>query len=238
MSKTDINNAIPETNIDVFTAYNNLMFSGDLRVMSKMLKRTEFFLQTKNLPGDILEFGVFKGASMALWLTLKQVYTPNSQSKVIGFDFFGKQQTLNVLDGEDKECMKAVLSRASTEEISLPAVTSKLESMSCNVKEKKDFILVQGNASETSLQMRTRNPGLKIKLLYMDLDLQKPTYDVLMNLWDNVMVGGIIVFDEYAFHCWSESAGVDQFLKEKKVKEQLQTTGVLAPTAYIVKSGY
>lgn len=53
-----------------------------------MIKRSELYLNVKDIVGDILEFGVFKGASIALWSKLINMYEPNSITKVIGFDFF------------------------------------------------------------------------------------------------------------------------------------------------------
>jgi hypothetical protein len=37
-------------------------------------------------------------------------------------------------------------------------------------------------------------------------------------MWDNVTKGGIIVFDEYGYHSWSESKGVDKFIQEKNLE--------------------
>ena len=74
---------------------------------------------------------------------------------------------------------------------------------------------------------------MKISLLYLDLDLAQPTYDVLNAAWDRVSRGGIVVFDEYAFHHWSESQGADQFFKDKNV--QIKNLNYIAPSAYIIK---
>ena len=85
---SDIYNSVKETPQTVYDNYNNLIFSGDSRVFNKMIKKVELYLKVKELAGDILEFGVFKGAGMALFLNLKMMYEPNSLMKVIGFDFF------------------------------------------------------------------------------------------------------------------------------------------------------
>jgi hypothetical protein len=69
----------------------------------------------------------------------------------------------------------------------------------------------------------------------MDLDLGEPTLKVLENLWKHVVIGGIIVFDEYAYHIWDESIGVDIFLKSIKEKYTFFKTDVVAPTMYLVK---
>ena len=51
--------------------------------------------------------------------------------------------------------------------------------------------------------------------------------------WDRIVPGGVIVFDEYAYHTWSESNGVDRFLKGKNLN--LLNTHIATPTAYIIK---
>jgi hypothetical protein len=65
------------------------------------------------------------------------------------------------------------------------------------------------------------------------MDLDKPTYETLNTLWNNVVKGGIIIFDEYAYHSWSESNGADRFMKEMNLT--LHTTNIKAPTGYIIK---
>ena len=70
--------------------------------------------------------------------------------------------------------------------------------------------------------------------MYMDLDLEVPTYNTLVNLWDNVTKGGIVVFDEYGYHKWSESKGVDQFINERNI--EIKNLNFMCPTAYIKKT--
>ena len=96
-----------------------------------------------------------------------------------------------------------------------------------------EFDLVEGDVSLTSKEYSKENPGLKISLLYMDLDLEEPTYNTLVNLWGNVTKGGIVVFDEYGYHKWSEYKGVDRFINENHI--EIKTLNFNAPTAYIKK---
>jgi hypothetical protein len=69
----------------------------------------------------------------------------------------------------------------------------------------------------------------------LDVDLEIPTRDTLTALWDRVVPGGMVVFDEYAYHAWGESNAVDAFMKEHGGGRQLHTTGIAAPTAYLIK---
>lgn len=218
----------------IYNSYNTLLFSNDFRVFSKMTKRIELYLKIFNLPGDILEFGVFKGAGMALWLKLKNMYEPNSNTKIIGFDIFSENITIDNLTGNNKILMQSVLSRVDKNDLNIETINSKLKEIS----DSDNFLLIKGDASYTSKEFTEKNVGARIKLLYMDMDLDKPTFDTLMNLWDNIVVNGIIVLDEYGYHCWDESRGVDRFLKTIRGKYTLTNTLIGSPTVYITKTMY
>lgn len=227
-SDNQIYNGIEETHQSVYDFYNNFIFSKDTRVFNKMMKRSELYLKVKDIVGNICEFGVFKGASISLWLKLIDMYEPNSITKVFGFDFFNPENVINNLNGLNKKMMTDVVNRVKKDELSLEAVNEKL-SYSTRYK------LIQGDAVDKTSIFVTNNPGLKIKLLYMDLDVGEPTYQILLKLWDNVSVNGIIVFDEYAYHKWDESIGVDKFLKTIKGKYEQFPTLIFSPTFYIKK---
>ena len=77
-------------------------------------------------------------------------------------------------------------------------------------------------------------PGFRISILYMDLDIEEPTYNVLNNMWDRIVSGGVVVFDEYAYHSWSESNAVDKFIKEHNLV--LHRTNIQTPTAFVIKN--
>jgi hypothetical protein len=223
-------NSIKETEQTVYDSYNNLLFSADSRVFNKMMKKSELYLKVKDLAGDILEFGVFKGAGMALFLNLKMMYEPNSLMKVIGFDFFNSVALTNTLDGLNKTMMTAVLNRVSNEELLIENVKKQLSKFN-----EDTYKLIEGDAVSSSIQYNIENPGARIKLLYMDIDVGESTYKILKTLWNKVVQNGIVVFDEYAYHKWDESDGVDKFLKEIEGQYSFIDTKIGSPTSYIIK---
>jgi hypothetical protein len=226
----DIENKTTATPQVVYDAYNTLVFSPDKRVFNKMVKRTEIYMKVKELIGDIVEFGVFKGAGMALFLKLKEMYEPNSHMKVIGFDYFQKDSLLDSLDGINKNSMSCVLTRVDPSDLSLDSVKNRLSSYNPD-----NYMLIQGDASRECKKFCAEYPGSKIKILYMDLDTAEPTYTILKALWSRVVKGGIVVFDEYAFHVWDETLGVDAFLKEIEGQYESFNTFINGPTMYIRK---
>jgi len=228
---TDIYNSTTLTEQNVYDSYNNLIFSADKRVFNKMVKKIELYNEVKHLSGDIMEFGVFKGAGIGIFLNLKGMNEPNSIMKVIGFDYFDPMALNESLNGLSKSMMTTVLNRVESEELSKESVESRLSKFN-----KSDYLLIKGDAVKNALQFNTENPGARIKMIYMDLDLGEPTYSILNILWSKIVKGGIIVFDEYAYHKWDESDGVDKFLKEIKGDYEFFDTKISSPTAYIKKT--
>ena len=57
-------------------------------------------------------------------------------------------------------------------------------------------------------------------------------------LWDRILPGGVIIFDEFEYHKYSESNGVEKFLKEKGINFDLKSTDWIAPTAFMYKKGW
>jgi len=55
-------------------------------------------------------------------------------------------------------------------------------------------------------------------------------------MYERLVRGGIIVFDEYACDKWTESNAVDRFLEEHSELKLETLSWGRTPTAYIVKS--
>jgi hypothetical protein len=221
----------------VYESFNSFIFSDDIKVFGKLLHRYDFFNKVKELPGDIVEVGVFKGSGMATFSKFVDIYCPNSNKQIIGFDIFDpvkSQLILNKDNLNDKENMNIVYSRINPDDRTIQSVQTRLD----NMKITKKYNLVEGDIEETLPKFLVENPGFRISLLYIDVDIERPTYNALKYLWDRVLPGGIIVFDEYEYHKFSESCGVETFLKEKNLKYNLKSTNWMAPTAYIVKETF
>lgn len=231
---TDINALeLTKNSQSFFDCFNNVIMSNDTRVFNKLIGRALLYEEVKDIPGDIVECGVFKGSGIYTFLKLKRLFNPNSSKRVIGFDFFNTEELLSSIQGQqDEVAMEALFSgRDFTHD----------KSFKENLNDKiisdgfydNEFILVEGDVSKTTKEFVVDNPGFKISLLYMDVDLEVPTYESLVNLWDNVTKGGLIVFDEYGYHKWSESKGVDRFIQERNL--EIKSLNYQCPTAYIKK---
>lgn len=224
---------IINTNQAIYDAFNTFIFSDDIKVLSKLIARSQLLYQTKDIPGDIVECGVFKGSGILSWLKLKTIITPNAFKKVVGFDIFDTELLLSSLSGIDKTRMSELFNGRDFSH--KDGYKTYLESICKEVGfNEKDFELVSGDISISADEFCKKRPGFKISILYLDMDLEKPTYDALNAFWERVSIGGLVVFDEYAYHQWSESIGVDRFVQSKKLV--VKTLDYMCPTAYIQKS--
>jgi hypothetical protein len=214
--------------------FNGFILSEDKRVFNKLIARTLLYDKVKDIAGDIVECGVFKGSGIFTFLKLKRLFNPNSYKKIIGFDFFDTKKLLSsIKDDKEKKNMSNLFEyREFEHEKNFKTILEK-KIKECGFDE-YEYLLVEGDVIETTKKFSEDNVGFKISLLYMDLDLEEPTYETLVNLWGNVSSGGIVVFDEYGYHKWSESIGVDRFLKEKNLK--IKNLNYMCPTAFLEKT--
>ena len=216
----------------LFDCFNGFILSPDTRVFGKLLARAILLDKVKHLPGDIVECGIFKGTGLFTFLKLKRFLCPNTLKKVIGFDFFDSDKLIQTLRGIDQEAMKTLFSGRDYKHSENHVGEFEKFILECGFGD-HEFELVAGDICQTASEFCQKRPGFRISLLYLDLDVEKPTYEALCALWDRVVKGGIVVFDEYAFHEWSEANGVDKFFEDKDV--EIRSLDFICPSAYVVK---
>lgn len=212
---------------ELWNSYNTLLLSPDIERIRKLLVRYELFNLTLDIPGDIVECGVFKGAGLMYWLKLLNLYARGEQKRVVGFDTFGAFAE-SLLDYE-RESAKAFTTEAGFEGETPEGILALAQQAGFNNTE-----LIPGDVIQTLPTYVKANPGFRISLLNLDFDTYHGTSVALENLYDLVTPGGIIVLDEYGKRGWGESDAVDEFFKGKAV-EIKAVRGSFQPTAYIRK---
>jgi len=212
---------------ELWDSYNKLLLSSDTGRIRKLLVRYELFKMSLEVPGDIVECGVFKGAGWMYWLKLLDLYARGEQKRVVGFDTFGSFAD-SLLDYE-RESAKSFVAEAAFEGVNPDDILSAAHSAGFQNAE-----LVVGDVIETIPEYVKKNPGFRISLLHLDFDTYCGTKVALNNLYDLVTPGGLIVLDEYGKRGWGESDAVDEFLKGKNSSIQA-VRGSFQPTAFIRK---
>ena len=193
--------------------------------LQKILARYELFKMVVQIPGDIVECGVFKGSGIYTFAKLQKLFMPHNEKKIVGFDFFETNRQMAFAKKKDKE----VLDEHADNWASRETILARLAGMDIHNVE-----LVAGNVVETTRLYAKKNLGFRISLLYVDVDNYEGTLAILKNLFPLVVPGGLVVFDEYALRGYGESDAVDEYFKGQHV-ELKALAWANTPSAYIVK---
>jgi len=213
----------------IWKNFNQFLLSNDTSRLRKLLIRYELFKMSMNVPGDIVECGVFKGVGMMYWRKLIEIFAPGSNRSIIGFDTYeGYSNTCCDFEQKEKEKFMAEANYKNTNVVELKEFF-----ISNNLGERIDFIV--GDIIETSSQYVKNNPGFRIALLHLDFDTYEGTKAALDAFFPVVSRGGVIVLDEYAIRGWGESDAVDVFFADYPNIEIKAVLNSKTPTAYIVK---
>ena len=195
--------------------YENLFYlTSDKKRILKLLDHYEIYKKILNVKGDIIECGVFKGASLIRFLTFRDLIERQSKRKVIGFDAFGKFPHPNKNYKNNKA--DKIFAKRHDDNIGLGI---NMDSLKKYLKKKRitNYKLVKGDVLKTLPNYLKKNKKLKIALLHLDLDVYEPTRFALNNLYKYIAKNGIILLDDYS-HIQGATLAVDEFIKIKKLK--------------------
>jgi hypothetical protein len=110
-----------EAHVDVpnfdehWSHYNDFHFTGTERQFNRIVSHYELYNLARDVPGEIVECGVFKGASLLRFATFREISGETDAKQLIGFDTFGE---FPVPEYEpDKERREAFVEEAGEESI-------------------------------------------------------------------------------------------------------------------------
>jgi Macrocin-O-methyltransferase (TylF) len=204
--------------------------------ITRFLAHYELFRMVRDVPGHIVECGVYQGASFFAFAKLLEIFSPGDRIRqVIGFDSF-QGLALTEKDGPEypnrskidggwksghfKKALMALLDLFHRDSFVPHAPRARI---------------VEGDILETVPKYVSDNPGIRISLLHLDVDVYKPTLCALQHLYPRVVSGGVVVLDEYAMEEWGgESAAFEEYFNGKPPKTQ-KFPWTSTPGAYFVK---
>ena len=158
--------------------------------IAKSIAHYELYKKIVGLPGEIVECGVFKGASLIRFATFREILESQFSRKIIGFDAFGKFPD-DVSMATDKEFIKSFETDAG-DGISKDDLEKILEH-----KNFQNIFLIKGFIPDIFSEYFLKKPATHIALLHIDVDVYEATKACLDHLYDRVVKGGLIVLDDY-----------------------------------------
>ena len=194
-----------------FEYENNFYLSCDSSRMAKVLAHYELFKMTLEVPGAIVECGVFKGASFVRFAMFRELFANSFSKKLIGFDAFGKFPATGFKD--DKKFRKRFIESSGEEGIGKEQLLDVLK----NKGIQKGIELIPGDVTKTVPEYLKKNPELKISLLNIDTDIYEPAVTILKHFYPRLSKGGVMLIDDYGVFP-GETKAVDEYFKDKKAE--------------------
>lgn len=187
---------------------NGFYLTSHSNRLAKMVAHYELYKSIINLPGHIVECGVYKGASIIRFGTFREILESQYSRKIIGFDAFGDFPKQD--DANDKSFIEKFESAGGG---GIPA--NELREAFSH-KSFGNYELIQGDILKTVPQYVSEHPELKIALLHIDVDVYKPTAVILEHLFHRVVIGGLIVFDDFGT-VPGETKAIDEYFTGRDV---------------------
>lgn len=189
---------------------NGYYWFSEPRRLAKAMAHYELYKRIVGLPGDVMEFGVYKGASLIRLATFRAMMEAEHSRKIIGFDAFGKFPTSSNTPDGDKEFIEK-FEQAGGDGLSLTQTEQILEAKGL----RGNVSLVEGDIMKTLPGYFEKHPHTRIALLHVDVDIYEPSVFILEQCWDRLVPGGLVVFDDYNA-VEGETKAVDEFLAKCK----------------------
>jgi len=193
---------------DAFFYENGFHATSDISRIGKIMVHYELYKKIINLPGAVVECGVFKGSSLIRWATFRELLENKFSRNLIGFDVFGDFPETDF--EADKKLREDFVVKSGG-----PVSIDELENIFA-FKNIENFELLKGNVLQTIPEYLENNPQLRISLLHVDIDVYEPAKVILDSFWKYIVPGGIMVLDDYGIFP-GETKAVDEFIADKKI---------------------
>ena len=209
-----------------FEYENDFYLSCDVTRIGKILSHYELYKIVNDIPGAIVECGVFKGNSLTRFAMLRDLFGNTYSKKIIGFDTFEKFPKTKFTD--DLRFRTKLIDDAGEQSISKEQLMKVLKHKGVD----KNVDLVKGDITKTLPNYVNSHPGLKISLLNVDVDIYEPVVTILKHLYPKVTKGGIVILDDYGIFP-GETKAVEEYFKNKDV--EIKKFSFSMTPSYIIK---
>jgi hypothetical protein len=194
-----------------FEHENAFYLSCDITRMSKVIAQYELYKSVLEVPGAIVECGVFKGASLARFAMFRELFSHAYSKRIIAFDTFGEFPATGF--AADQQPRERFIADAGSSSISTAQMQDVLARKRCD-----QFVdLVAGDIRQTVPAYVEAHPALKISLLNLDTDVYEPAVAILEHLYPRIERGGVLILDDYGVFP-GETRAVDEYFRDRKVQ--------------------
>lgn len=196
------------------------------RNLGRFLYIADKLREILSVPGDVAEFGSWRGANVVFMAKLIEIFCPHSPKKIHCFEGFEGLTTFANQDGDSvkhhgeyKGDLQELL-----EIIKLYKLEHRIE-------------IHKGLIQETVPQFISIAPTKMFSFIYFDADLYEPAKVVLDGFFERLSVGGLILFDEWNDERWpGETKAVSEFFDGRADFKMTSPSYTLQPSLVIQKT--
>lgn len=185
---------------------NGFYLTSQTTRLAKTIALFELYRSIVHLPGQVVECGVYKGASLIKLATFREMLESPHSRMIVGFDAFGEFP--EQADPEDSAFV-AQFQAEGGPGIPIGELTKVLE-----YKSLTNIELVKGDITATLPKYVEDHPELRISLLHLDVDVYLPSMVILEALYERIVSGGVLVIDDFASVA-GETRAVDEFFRDR-----------------------
>jgi hypothetical protein len=186
----DDNGVPPHMIANLFPVFNSR------QSVTRIVEIYEYWKIIEDIPGNIVECGVAGGVFLMSMAHFSSIFEPHHYTrKVIGFDTF---EGFPSISEQDKTSKAAHMKPGGLTNDSYNYLNEAIQYFDENrmIGNISKIELHKGDISIKLPEYLKSNPGAIIGLLHLDLDLYKPTKDVLELAWSRMAKGSVLIFDE------------------------------------------
>lgn len=221
-------------NIDIVNKWeyeNGFYLTAGADRLSKFVAHLDLYRKVEGIPGDIAEFGVYKGASLSRWAIFRAMFSNEFAKKIFGFDIFGAFPPTAFEDDIKKRA--AFVDAGGENSISKSDLEFFLKARNLN----NNVELIEGDILETLPDFLANNPHTRFSLINLDTDVYEPAKCILEHCWDRLTPGGILILDDYATFA-GETVAVEKFLTSRNIASKVCSFPFAQTPCYVVKDSY
>jgi Macrocin-O-methyltransferase (TylF) len=185
------------------------------REMTRLLADYDLFRMIVDLPGSIAELGVFLGAGLFTWSKLLETFVPGDRSRrVYGFESGGGYRDFAPEDGDPTPWINNVIGRKVVPEGYLDRMV-RLTNLDNLIPGVERCRVIAGDILETVPHFAKSNQGTRLCLLFLDVNLYKPTLAGLRALYPLLVPGGVVALNGYGSPPWlGETTALEHYFAE------------------------
>lgn len=204
-------------NVIIPNCMNNIMAShfGSFETIYAAYNNVKYIVENK-IPGDIVECGVWRGEITQL-AALTMIHLKDTSRKIYLYDTFEgmpkpEDEDLDWDGNRALDTWRTITLKG--EKWGFGGDINSVNQLMLSTKYPKEKIIItKGNVENTIPKVIPK----KISLLRLDTDFYKSTLHELNHLFPILVLGGILVIDDYGYYLGSRKA-TDEYFKKNKIR--------------------